>query len=190
MVRYIQGFELGAQAANKKVKVDTAYVSTDDFGDAFNNPGLGTTYADQFIQTNKPDVVFQVAGKTGNGILESACAAGLYGIGVDVDQYLSLNAATDPTYGCIVTSAEKHLSSSVSDVIQQIYLAKSSADLALDQFGSLHFNAANDGIGVSPDHETTPVMTDAINTAVTDALTAMQADPPLVTCPENCGTAQ
>ena len=127
-----------------------------DFGDAFNNPGLGTTYADQFIQTNKPDVVFQVAGKTGNGILQSACAAGLYGIGVDVDQYLSLNAATDPTYGCIVTSAEKHLSASVSAVIQQIYLGQSSADLGLDQFGSLHFNATNDGIGVSPDHEATP----------------------------------
>jgi len=166
-------------------------VATDNFGDAFNNPGLGTTFADQFISTNKPDVVFQVAGKTGNGILQSACANHLFGIGVDVDQYLSLNAASDPTYGCIVTSAEKHLSSSVSAVIQQIYLAKSSADLGLDKFGSLHFNATNDGIGVSPDHETPPVVTDAINTDVQTALTAMQADPPLVTCPaDSCGTAQ
>jgi basic membrane protein A len=190
VVRYIQGFELGAQSVSKKVKVDTAYVATDNFGDAFNNPGLGTTFADQFIQTNHPDVVFQVAGKTGNGILQSACANGLMGIGVDVDQYLSLNAASDPTYGCIVTSAEKHLSNSVSAVIQQIFLAKSSADLGLDQFGSLHFNATNDGIGVSPDHEATPLITPDIQTLIDTATTAMQADPPLVTCPENCGSAQ
>ena len=41
--------------------------------------------------------MFQVAGKTGNGVLQAACAANILGIGVDVDQYLSLNAATDPT---------------------------------------------------------------------------------------------
>ena len=51
------------------------------------------------------DVLFQVAGKTGNGILDSACDAGIYGVGVDVDQALSYpNAAK-----CTVTSAEKHL---------------------------------------------------------------------------------
>ncbi len=179
VVRYIQGFELGAQSVNKKVKVDTAYVATDNFTDAFNNPGLGTTYADQFISTNNPDVIFQVAGKTGNGILQSACAHNLYGIGVDVDQYLSLNAATDSTYSCIVTSAEKHLSSSVSAVIQQIFLAKSSADLGLDPFGSLHFNAANDGIGIAPDAGDPVVITPEIQTAVDTAFEAMQADPPL-----------
>jgi basic membrane protein A len=186
VVRYIQGFELGAKSANKKVKVDTAYVATDNFGDAFNNPGLGTTFADQFIQTNHPDVVFQVAGKTGNGILESACSNGLLGIGVDVDQYLSLNAETDTTYSCIVTSAEKHLSASVSNTIQQIYLGN---DLGLDPFGSLHFNAANGGIGVSPEHGTAALITPEIQAAL-DTATAGMADGSLVTCPENCGTAQ
>ena len=102
-------------------------MSTSDFGVAFNDPGEGKDFADQFIATNPSDVVFQVAGKTGNGVLESACAAGLIGIGVDVDQWLSLNAATDPTYGCIVTSAEKHLSASVQDTIQQIICGTVSA---------------------------------------------------------------
>ena len=54
-------------------------------------------------------MLFQVAGKTGNGVLEAACEAGLHGIGVDVDQWLSLTADTDPDVQCIVTSAEKQL---------------------------------------------------------------------------------
>ena len=33
--------------------------------------------------------MFQVAGKTGNGVLQSVQAAGIYGIGVDVDQWIS-----------------------------------------------------------------------------------------------------
>lgn len=186
VVRYIQGFELGAKSVSNKVDVKTGYVSTSDFGVAFNNPGEGKNYADQFIQTNNPDVVFQVAGKTGNGILESTCANGLMGIGVDVDQWGSLNAASDPTYGCIVTSAEKHLSASVSAVIQQIYLAQSSADLGLDQFGSLHFNAANGGIGVSPEQDGKGLITEDIQAALDAALAGM-ADGSITSCPETCG---
>ena len=72
-------------------------------------PLRGKTFAEQFIATNEPDVLFQVAGKTGGGVLEAACENDLHGIGVDVDQWLSLAADTDPTYGCIVTSAEKQL---------------------------------------------------------------------------------
>jgi len=186
VVRYIQGYELGAQSVDKKMKVETGYVSTSDFTIAFNSPSDGKTYADQFIQTNHPDVVFQVAGKTGNGVLESACANGLYGIGVDVDQWLSLNAASDPTYGCIVTSAEKHLSDSVSNTIQQIYLG---TPLGLDAAGSLHFNAANGGIGVAPEQDGKGLITPDIQTAL-DTATAAMAAGTLTTCPQNCGQAQ
>ena len=58
--------------------------------------------------------MFQVAGNTGNGVLEAACDAGIHGIGVDVDQHLSL--ADDPaSQKCVVTSAEKFLKKNVSD---------------------------------------------------------------------------
>ena len=77
---------------------------------AFDNPGAGKSYATQFIAQKGDDVMFQVAGSTGNGVLQAACAANIIGIGVDVDEYLSLDAATTPAYGCILTSAEKHLS--------------------------------------------------------------------------------
>ncbi len=60
--------------------------------------------------------MFQVAGKTGNGVLQSVQAAGIYGIGVDVDQWIS----TSDQAVCIVTSAEKHLTKAVREGIEAI----------------------------------------------------------------------
>ena len=186
VVRYIQGYELGAKSVNANIKVTTAYVSTSDFTVAFNDPGSGKTFAQQFIQQNSPDVLFQVAGKTGNGVLEAACAAGIYGIGVDVDQWLSLGADTNTTYNCIVTSAEKHLATSVEQTINTI-----AAGTALQQGadGALHFNATNDGIGVSPEHDGKGLITPDIQSKLDAALQGMK-DGSLQTCPTKCGTAQ
>ena len=121
VVRYIQGYRAWRQVRQPEHHASTPdYVSTSDFGVAFNDPGRARPSPTSSSQTNHPDVLFQVAGKTGNGILESACANGIHGIGVDVDQWLSLAADTTPTYNCIVTSAEKHLSNSVEQTIKQI----------------------------------------------------------------------
>src|SRR5262249_3653087 len=113
-VRYIQGYEMGAKFVNPNIKVGTADVTTPAFTKAFADPVTGKAFAQQFIQQNKPDVLFQVAGLTGNGVIDAACAAGIYAIGVDVDQYLSYPNGDK----CIITSAEKHLSVSVSDTIK------------------------------------------------------------------------
>ena len=71
----------------------------------FNDPGTGKSIAQQMLG-QKADVIFQVAGLSGAGALEAACATpGVAGIGVDVDQSKSLpNLAK-----CILTSAEKSL---------------------------------------------------------------------------------
>ena len=179
VVRYIQGYQLGAQSVDSSIQVKTAYVSTSDFGVAFNDPGTGKTFANQFIQTNHPDVLFQVAGKTGNGVLEAACAAGIYGVGVDVDQWNSLSADTTPTYNCIVTSAEKHLSVSVEQTINAIAGGSAAG-------GILHFNASNDGIGASAEHDGKGLITSDIQAKLDAALAAMKAGT-LTTCPATCG---
>jgi len=184
VVRYLQGYELGAKSVNPDINVITDYVSTADFGVAFNNPGEGKTFAEQFIGSNSPDVVFQVAGKTGNGVLEATCDNDLIGIGVDVDQWLSLSADTDPTYDCILTSAEKHLSSSVQSTINAI-----AEDTLVTEGGILKFDASNDGIGVSPDHSDSGLITPDLEQLLADTLVGMQ-DGSIVTCPENCGTAE
>src|SRR5574337_1011072 len=178
VVKYIQGYVLGAKSVNPAIEVDTAYVSTSDFGKAFNDPATGKTFATQFIAQKGVDVLFQVAGKTGNGILQAACAAKIAGIGVDVDQWTSLSAATDPTYNCIVTSAEKHLSDSVESAIKGIAAGTAKG-------GNVLYDAAQGGIGVAPFTSSTQVP-QAIQDKVTAALAAMKAGT-LTTCPSTCG---
>ncbi|HZL15728.1 MAG TPA: BMP family ABC transporter substrate-binding protein, partial [Verrucomicrobiae bacterium] len=87
-VRYIQGYELGAKSVKPSIVVKSSYVTHDFSAAAFNDPAGGKVFANTFIKSNKVDVLFQVAGKTGNGVLEAACAANIYGIGVDVDQWV------------------------------------------------------------------------------------------------------
>ena len=176
-VRYIQGYELGAKSVKADIKVSSAYVTNDFSAAAFNDPAGGKAFAQTFITAHNPDVLFQVAGKTGNGVLEAACAAKIYGIGVDVDQWLSIGA---PNNSCIITSAEKHVESAVKQAIVGI------SDGTL-KAGDVLFNANNDGIGVSPFHDAASMFGPEVQTALDNALKAMKAGT-LKTCPDtNCG---
>jgi basic membrane protein A and related proteins len=173
VVRYIQGYQLGAQSVNASIVVKTAYVSTSDFGKAFNDPKTGASFATQFIKANGVDVLFQVAGKTGNGVLDAACKANIMAIGVDVDQFLSYPAAA----GCIWTSAEKHLSVAVAAAITAIAGGTATP-------GDNVYNAANNGIGASPQHDKTwPA---DLQGKLDAAVAAMKAGT-LKTCPDKCG---
>ena len=88
---------------------------SEDITTAFNDPTTGASLAEQQIGQDV-DVIFQVAGLSGQGALEAACdAGGVYGIGVDVDQALAL-----PSETCIVTSAEKKLVDAVDEAIQRV----------------------------------------------------------------------
>jgi basic membrane protein A len=175
VVRYLQGFELGAKSINPNIKVETAYVTTSDFAKAFNDPVAGKVLGSQLVSQTHADVLFQVAGKTGNGVLDAACAANVYAIGVDVDQYLSYPNA-DP---CIVTSAEKHLSNAVEAAIKQV-------DNGSIKAGDTLFNAANNGIGISPFHGKDNLISADLQAKLTAALNGMKAGT-LKTCPATCG---
>ena len=150
---------------------------------AFHDQAAGKQFADQFLaQFPGTDVVFQVAGDTGNGVLQAACAADLLGIGVDVDQYLSLNAAANPAYDCLVTSAEKHLQAATSETVQAFVAGTATG-------GDRLYDAANDGIGVSDFHDKASLMTPDIQAKLDAALAGMKAGT-LQTCPDNCGSLQ
>ena len=103
-------------------------------------------YSNDFVATDKcqtvaqneigqgAKVLFQVAGGCGLGTLKAADAAGIWGIGVDVDQY---NAAKH-----VLTSGIKRVDTGVYDAIQQ-------AAAGHFQGGSdLVFNLKNNGMGV------------------------------------------
>jgi basic membrane protein A and related proteins len=175
-VRYIQGYELGAKSVNPSISVKSAYVTRDFSAKAFQDQTGGKAYADNFLTTNpKVDVLFQVAGLTGNGVLDSACAKGINGIGVDVDQYLSYPNADK----CLVTSAEKHLQKAVSDAIKAIGGGTAKP-------GDNTFDATNDGIGVADFHDKKSLISADVQKKLDDALAAMKAGT-LKTCPADCG---
>ena len=163
--QYMGGFENGALSANPDVEVFRQFVST-DITVAFNDPVTGRSIADQMIQQDA-DVLFQVAGLSGQGMLEAACDSEIYGIGVDVDQALSLPQLA----GCIVTSAEKKLVDTTAAAIQRIADGTAGG-------GAVFNNAASEpeaGIGLAPFHEFEALLTPDIQAALDDALAQMAA---------------
>jgi basic membrane protein A len=139
VVSFIKGYENAAKATKPGIQVSVNY--TEDF----NAPDKGEASAKTMIGQGV-DVIFQVAGLTGAGALRAACNAKIYGIGVDVDQYNSLPDAK----ACIITSAEKHLQVAVRDAIKRF---KDKGK----QSGNFFNDAANDGIGLSPIRNLTPI---------------------------------
>ena len=77
--KFLVGYQQGAQDTDKDTKVLVAYANS--FGD----PAKGKELTDaQFSQG--ADIVYQVAGGTGQGVIQSAQQAGHFAIGVDTDQ--------------------------------------------------------------------------------------------------------
>ena len=165
VVRYINGYRNGAASVNDKIDVKVAYVST-DIAKAFNDPGTGKSIAKQMIGL-KADVIFQVAGLSGAGAIEEACAnPGVIGIGVDVDQSKSLPQSAK----CILSSAEKKLTDSVIGAIAKIAAGTSVG-------GTTVWDASTTpvGVGLSPyggDYK--DLVTPAIQASIDAALAGMK----------------
>jgi len=163
VVNYMRGFQNGVLSVNADATVHVKYVTDSDLTLAFNDPAGGKSFADQFLAQNADvDVLFQVAGKTGNGMLQAVEEAGIYGIGVDVDQW----ASTADSAECIVTSAEKKLTSSVRTAIEE-FAAGTVRDS--NQF----LGADTDMIGLAPYYQFADLITSEIQGKVDTAFDAM-----------------
>lgn len=158
---YIGGYHNGALSVNPDVEVLISYVS-EDITTAFNDPTTGAALAEQMIGQDA-DVIFQVAGLSGQGALEAACDADIYGIGVDVDQALAL-----PSETCIVTSAEKKLVDAIDEAIQRIADGEAVG-------GSVVLDASSDPpkVGVSEFRNHPDLLTPELQAALDDATAAM-----------------
>ncbi|HEX9388214.1 MAG TPA: BMP family ABC transporter substrate-binding protein [Anaerolineales bacterium] len=162
VVAYNAGYVAGAKSVNPDIK--TLYQETNpDPAKGFNDPATGKAIAQQFIGQGA-DVLFQIAGLTGQGVLEAACDAGIYGIGVDVDQAVTLPNLSK----CIVTSAEKKL----KDTVQAVTESAASGDF---KAGSVSYNAASTppAIGLSPYHDNESLITPEIQAKIDDAMAKM-----------------
>ncbi len=160
---YIEGFANGVKSYNPDAVITVTYVSGAADAAAFNDPAGGQALAQQLLaQDPEIDVMFQVAGKTGNGVLQAACDAGIWAIGVDVDQWLS----TPETAACTLTSAEKKLSNSVKAAIERIAAGE-------DHGGALFLDISTGDVGISPFHDHEGVVSAEAIAAVAAATAGM-----------------
>jgi len=162
VVAYNAGYVAGAQSVNPDIK--TLYQETNpDPAKGFNDPATGKAIAQQFIGQGA-DVLFQIAGLTGQGVLEAACDANIYGIGVDVDQVETLPNLS----GCLVTSAEKKL----KDTVQAVTESVAAGDFVA---GTVSYNAGSTppAVGLAPYHELESLITPEIQAKLDEAMAAM-----------------
>jgi basic membrane protein A len=171
---YMIGYLNGAHSVDPSIKVELKYVSAAPDKKAFNDAPGGKAFTQQLLrQFPDIDVMFQVAGATGNGVLQAACAANIKAIGVDVDQHLS----TPESDACIITSAEKFLKKNVSDAIQRIKAGTAKG-------GTVKLDISTDDVGLAPFYSFDSLITADIKAKIADA-TAKMKDGSLKACPEN-----
>lgn len=104
---FLVGYEQGAKYANPDVKVVKNYANT------YEDPAKGKECA-LALNGQGADVVFQVAGNTGNGVFAAAKEAGFYAIGVDQDQKISAAEYDEQ----IICSMKKEVGNSIYDTIK------------------------------------------------------------------------
>jgi len=103
---FMVGYEQGAKDTNPKV------TSIRQFANSWNDPAKGKELAKaQYSQG--ADIVFQIAGGTGQGVFEAAAEDGHYAIGVDSDQALIVESADPNQAARVLTSMMKNVDNSL-----------------------------------------------------------------------------
>lgn len=82
---FFDGFNQGARAISSEVKISSKFIAIDGNLAGFENPQQGFVTATEMYQNNI-DIIFSVAGMTGNGIIEAARRQNKLVIGVDSNQ--------------------------------------------------------------------------------------------------------
>lgn len=125
---YIAGFYAGVHSVDPTAKIILRY--TNDF----NNPNNGQSYAQAEIAQHA-DIIFQVAGGTGLGVITAAQQAHVYAIGVDANQnYLAPDT--------VITSALKGVDVATYDVIQMASQGKFHS-------GNIFFSLKDNGVAMA-----------------------------------------
>lgn len=128
--KFLVGYEEGAHYIDPEAKVLKAY--SESFGDPAKGKELALSMYEQGA-----DIVYQVAGGTGEGVFEAAEETNHYAIGVDADQdYIKP--------GSILTSMMKRTDNAVYDVIKKL------VEGTLEGGTTLEYGLAENGVGLSP----------------------------------------
>ena len=140
MQPFEQGYYAGIEYANKEQGLSVTY--TGQWAESFGDAAKGKSIAQKMIQDGA-DVLYHAAGGTGNGMIEACAEAGVYAIGVDMDQ-----AHLAPE--SVITSALKKVDQAIYQISQQLI----SGELAGGS--NIVMGAAEDAVGIAPTHDLLP----------------------------------
>lgn len=109
---FMVGYEQGAKDTNPDIQIIR------QFAGGWNDPAKGKELAKaQYSQG--ADIVFQIAGGTGQGVFEAAAEDGKFAIGVDSDQALIIEEANPDQAARVLTSMLKNVDNSIFRGIQK-----------------------------------------------------------------------
>lgn len=114
--KFEAGYVAGAKAVNPSIRVQIKYISDPPKCPGFQDPASGKTTATGMYDGNA-DIVYQAAGASGDGVFQAAKAKNALAIGVDSDQYNTVDAALRDV---IITSMVKRVDVAVFDFIDSV----------------------------------------------------------------------
>ncbi|HUI69371.1 MAG TPA: BMP family ABC transporter substrate-binding protein [Spirochaetia bacterium] len=147
--RYLAGYIAGARSVNPSV--DVRYIVTGTFADRAKGKEASMALIDQGA-----DIVLQIAGLTGMGVLDAARERHVFAMGADVDQ----NPAA-PEY--VLTSALKGTTISAYDAIKALSEGK------LKGGQNIVYGLAEDAIDIAPFHQFDSIVPAEVKNAVAKA---------------------
>lgn len=140
VVRFVNAYETGAKAVNPDVTVLKTY------NESFTDPAKGASDAEQMIGEGA-DVIFGAGGETGSGAVQAATEQGVWGIGVDQDEYFTtFDGGEAPGSEFLASSAMKRVDLGVFNNIVR-------ALNGTFEGGIYTLDAANGGITYAPFHD-------------------------------------
>lgn len=156
--RFISGYRHGVLCSNPYITASVLIT----YANTFIDPNLGAQIAQQQI-AQRADVIFNIAGPTGNGAILTATQSGQWAIGVDADQYLSLFGNGS------VAGSNKLLSSAMKRVDHAVF--NTVADVISGTFtaGDVRYGLNNDGVGLAPFHGADGAVSPSVRNAIETA---------------------
>jgi len=151
---YIAGYKFCAEKVDPKISVIVSY--SNDFVD----PSKCKAQAQSQISEGA-DIIFQVAGGCGVGVLDATTEKNVYSIGVDADQSKDSSGKVRPS---VITSAQKKVDVAVYDIVNNAETGQYDSFVAQSS-GSKPplFDLANGGVGFATPSSDVPA--DAVTTA-------------------------
>ncbi|PRY51947.1 nucleoside-binding protein [Geodermatophilus tzadiensis] len=138
--KFEAGYVAGAQAVNPQITIDRQYISPAGDFSGFNAPDRGLLVAQGMYEAGA-DIVYHAAGGSGLGVFQAAAAAGGRAIGVDSDQFQTVD---DPALQAVImTSMLKRVDNAVSAFID------SYVDGSVEGGSDIVYDLEAEGVGLS-----------------------------------------